>query len=88
VSSSQPTPVKNDYPFVAHLVTNDLWGRVRHGIETYGTPLQPHNGRDALWDAYEEAINLYLYLRQAIFERDHPAPSTPKSAEVPDWSAA
>lgn len=86
--SSQPLPVKNGHPIVSNLLINDLWDRVQKGTQTYGTPLQPHNGRDALWDAYEEAIDLCLYLRQAIFERDHPAPSTPKSAETPDWSAA
>lgn len=35
--------------------------------------LQPHNGRDALRDAYEESLDLVCYLRQAIEERDHPA---------------
>ena len=43
----------------------DIIGRMR-----YGTPLQPHNGRDALADAYQEALDLCAYLRQAIFERD------------------
>jgi hypothetical protein len=32
--------------------------------------LQPHNGRDCLMDAYQEALDLAMYLRQAIFERD------------------
>ena len=36
----------------------------------YGTALQPHNGRDALLDAYEEALDLAMYLKQAIVERD------------------
>ena len=36
----------------------------------YGVGLQPHNGRDVLRDAYEEALDLCVYLRQAIFERD------------------
>ena len=30
------------------------------------------NGRDALLDAYEEAIDLCMYLKQAIVERDGP----------------
>lgn len=42
------------------------------GVTRYGTPLQPHNGRDALRDAYEEALDLVHYLRQAIYERDNP----------------
>jgi hypothetical protein len=46
-----------------------LASRLAKGIETYGTPLQAHNGRDALWDAYEEALDLAIYLRQVIEER-------------------
>ena len=42
------------------------------GIVRYGTPLQAHNGRDALVDAYQEALDLAVYLRQAIYERDNP----------------
>ena len=42
--------------------------RRRQGIERYGTPLQPHNGRDALYDAMQEALDLVVYLRQAEME--------------------
>ena len=35
----------------------------------HGTPLQAHNGRDPLVDAYQEALDLAVYLRQAIEER-------------------
>jgi hypothetical protein len=40
------------------------------GIMKYGTPLQPFNGRDALWDAYQVVLDLAVYLRQAIYEID------------------
>ncbi len=40
------------------------------GRRKYGVPLQPHNGRDCLVDAYQEALDLTVYLRQAIYERD------------------
>jgi len=30
----------------------------------------PFNGRDALKDAYEEALDLAMYLKQAMIERD------------------
>lgn len=61
----------------ANRENNDLWLMViadmearRHlGIERYGVPVRPHNGRDALRDAYEEALDLAVYLRQAIAER-------------------
>lgn len=67
----QPNPLKNNNPEVYKLVTNDLEERYRIGLERYGVALQPFNGRDALIDAYEEAIDLVFYLRQAIYERDN-----------------
>lgn len=51
------------------LVLADLSGRIAKGRAEYGEPLTTHNGRDALQDAYEEALDLALYLRQAIAER-------------------
>jgi hypothetical protein len=48
----------------------DIEARVAKGTKEYGEPLTSHNGRDALWDAYEEALDLAMYLRQAIEERD------------------
>jgi hypothetical protein len=41
------------------------------GVKKYGMHLQPFNGRDALWDAYQEHMDLIVYLRQAIYERDN-----------------
>lgn len=52
------------------LVQTDLDARIAKGAEQYGERLTSHNGRDALWDAYEEALDLCMYLRQAIAERD------------------
>lgn len=51
------------------MVIADMHARDDLGRARYGTPLQPHNGRDALQDAYEEALDLCVYLRQAIEER-------------------
>lgn len=65
----QPPPVPNDRPSILALVRADLEERERVGIQRYGTPLQAHNGRDALVDAYQEALDLAAYLRQAIEER-------------------
>jgi hypothetical protein len=45
--------------------------RSEMGRRKYGTFLRPGNGRDALMDAYQEAIDLCMYLAQAIMERDH-----------------
>ena len=51
-------------------VIDDIHARRVHGIEEYGQAVFPHNGRDALLDAYEEALDLAIYLKQAMLERD------------------
>ena len=66
----QPAPSPSQHPAVWPLVMVDMAGRDKLGRERYGTPLQPHNGRDALRDAYEEALDLAVYLRTAMYERD------------------
>ena len=66
----EPPPIKNTQPAVWDLVILDMRERDNSGRSKYGTPLQPFNGRDALYDAYQEALDLAVYLRQAIFERD------------------
>jgi hypothetical protein len=66
--ADQPPPIPSDRPAIADLVIADMAERKRLGIERYGTPLQAHNGRDALIDAYQEALDLCCYLRQAIEE--------------------
>ena len=70
VWSEQPAPEPNLGPAVWDLVLADIATRDKVGTERYGTRLQPNNGRDALRDAYEEALDLVVYLRQAIYERD------------------
>ena len=40
------------------------------GLKRYGTRLQPFNGRDMLLDAYAEALDLVVYLKGAILERE------------------
>lgn len=70
LSLKQPKPIPNLNPAVWDLVINDMGARDRTGRESYGVPLQADNGRDALVDAYAEALDLCVYLRQAIFERD------------------
>lgn len=66
----QPPPTHNTLPAVWDLVISDMRARDKFGRDKYGTPLQPHNGRDALSDAYQEGLDLCVYLRQALFERD------------------
>lgn len=56
----QPPPIKNDSTPIAELVLVDVSARRELGRARYGTDLQAHNGRDALRDAYEEALDLVL----------------------------
>jgi hypothetical protein len=80
----QPLPIKNTSTPIVDLVIrdleryqtpvtaviiDDLWARKRLGIERYGAALQAHNGRDAHRDAYEEAMDLVVYLRQCVEEK-------------------
>jgi len=59
------------YPESIHArVASDLSSRLHAGIDEYGVPLAANNGRDALYDAYEECLDMACYLRQAIEERD------------------
>lgn len=60
---------KKHKPIVAQVMV-DLMERMEVGIKTYGEALRPNNGRDALQDAYEEALDLACYLKQAMIERE------------------
>lgn len=71
----QALPIVNERPFVQDAVIADMQKRRDLGVERYGTSLQPFNGRDALRDAYEEALDLAFYLKQALIERDETANS-------------
>lgn len=66
----QPLPVKNDALDIQSQVIADIEARREVGIQRYGTALQPNNGRDMLRDAYEEAMNLTIYLKGCLVERD------------------
>ena len=48
----------------------DIQERDAAGAVKHGARLQPFNGRDALVDAFQEALDLVVYLRQALYERD------------------
>jgi hypothetical protein len=68
----QPPPVPNQHPPVVPQVIADLEQRMALGIRRYGVPLQPGNGRDMLLDAYQEALDLAVYLKGALLERETP----------------
>lgn len=68
--TEQRAPVANEHPAVWDLVIEAMKARDAEGRRKYGVPLQPNNGRDVLVDAFQEALDLVVYLRQAIYERD------------------
>ena len=70
LNDPQPAPEKNHHPAVWDLVFLDMIERDKIGIAKYGTRLQPHNGRDFLVDGYQEILDLAVYWRGLIYERD------------------
>jgi len=66
----QPLPDKNDRTPMQDLLIADIEKRKVVGIERYGTLLQPFNNRSFVRDAYEETIDLSLYLR-GVMEEAH-----------------
>jgi hypothetical protein len=67
-SHSQPAPTGNGAS-VTDAVVSDIHFRREQGTVKYGTELLTDNGRDALTDAYQEALDLVMYLKQELMER-------------------
>lgn len=74
IRTAQSEPILTD-EFLAGLpddVAEALRMRRQFGLDKYGTVLRSHNGRDPMADAAQEALDLIVYLRQAVMERpDH-----------------
>ena len=68
-SEYQPDP-KQGEKVVVDVVLADIRERAETGKRKYGTYLETNNGRNPLWDAYQEAIDLVMYLRQALLEQE------------------
>jgi len=68
-AEDQQLPTPNDNPSIHGLVIEDIRERLELGINRYGTPLQAHNGRNALRDAYEEVLDLAVYVKQVLEEQ-------------------
>ena len=66
-TTTQPKPRGQDV-IILDLVKQDLIARAEVGERKYGEKLKPFNGRSALVDAYQEALDLCMYLRQLIYE--------------------
>lgn len=67
---------------VHSVLAAELRKRAQHGRRKYGDSLHTHNGRDALRDAWEEAIDLMAYTMQMRLEGlDSPYPMAEAIAE-------
>ena len=73
----QNTPTINAEPFVVDKLAEwglcpdlmeDIMARAEVGVLTYGTKLQPNNGRRADIDAYQESLDGCVYLGQLMLE--------------------
>lgn len=71
LSAYEPDPIGNEHPAIYDLLFKDLQDRDNFGKEKYGVRLQPFNGRDGLKDAFQEVLDLAVYLRQRIYEDEH-----------------
>ncbi|HAT8542849.1 hypothetical protein KQW08_14745 [Vibrio vulnificus] len=64
----QPNLAANSIAVVPE-VMKDLTDRLAKGVNTYGTPLMTHNGRNALQDLYEELLDAACYVKQLMMEQ-------------------
>lgn len=69
-AKQEPDP-KDGKESITDAVMKDLRDRREAGIKKYGTELESYNGRNALVDAYQEGLDLVMYLRQCISEGKH-----------------
>jgi len=66
----EPMPIKGKELVLPHVV-NDLMQRDQMGKKKYGTSLETHNNRSSLWDAYQELLDLTMYLRKHLLELEN-----------------
>jgi hypothetical protein len=83
-----PVEYNPTLPATWELVIADMRERDRIGRRKYGTPLQPCNGRDSLVDAYQEALDLCVYLRNEIETRKLSGPQAAQGVSEMEPCAA
>jgi hypothetical protein len=77
---SQSLPTKNDEVDSQSVAVAMILRRRQLGVKRYGTALQPNNGRDSLWDAVEEALDMFTYLLN-YWREQHPGEETPDAVQ-------
>jgi hypothetical protein len=87
-AATQPRSTGTGGPDIARLVQADIEARAEYGAtpEKYGQRLRPFNGRDAELDAYQEALDLVMYQRQRLAEREaeYAPPIRPEDVQETD----
>ena len=56
-------------PHMTERILDDMANRHAFGVAKYGVPLTSGDGRNHLIDAYQESLDLLVYLRQELDER-------------------
>ena len=69
-----------------HLVPH-MQARHEFGLAKYGTPLKTNNGRDAMVDALQEALDLVAYLSQLLLELPEAQEDDPITEGLKDLNA-
>ncbi len=67
-ATPQSNPIKGNVD-VTSKVIEDLEARAKFGEGKYGTRLMTNNGRDSLLDAYQEILDLAVYIKQHLLEK-------------------
>ena len=84
-NDKEPPPTQGKVDVTTEVI-KDLEERAEIGAKKYGTRLQSHNGRRGIVDAYQEALDLCVYLKQELIERYDNSFSEMKSEPVSLWS--
>ena len=69
-NTPEPAPIPRSTRPIWEMVVEDMRARDRFGRAKYKTPLEAFNGRNALVDAYQEVLDLAVYLKQQIVEQE------------------
>ena len=75
LSEPHPAPQPSAHPPVWDLVVHDMQERDAFGERKYGLRLRAFDGRSTLADAYQEALDLAVYLRKRLYEEQAPLPA-------------
>lgn len=65
-TTPEPSPTEGSGPSIHDLVVQDVLARKSFGLAKYGVLLRVGDGRRHLVDAYQEALDLAVYLRQEL----------------------